>query len=344
MISPWKMKVFDKPVSDKVMIFFSFIVGAFIIYPRIIDLPWELPRLHTQSETIEHILFFIYRYLFFCLLTWILISVNIHHRKAPTLGKRLLKTFLITTIAYLIYVFISLAISKHVDCFTGLLLFQFVVACLLCSFTGHVFALYSEQRAHEREIERLKTENLQSRCEALANQINPHFFFNSLNGLSALVRSDKKKQTLKYINELSGVFRYILQSDKKGLVQLSEELKFMDSFRYLQEIRYTDKLSFDIRVPEEKKSCLIPVLSLLPLIENIVKHNMIDSENLMEVSLFMNDRNELVVSNPIHKKIDPPCRNGIGLTNLSDRFGLLLNKSIKVENTNGYFNVYLPLS
>ncbi|MDR3268765.1 MAG: histidine kinase [Tannerella sp.] len=338
------MKVFDRPVSDKMMVFFSFIVGAFIIYPRIIDLPRELARLSAQSDAIEHVLFFIYRYLFFCLLTWILISVNIHRQKVPTFGRRLLKTFLITAIAYMVYVFISLAISKHVDCFTGLLLFQFVVACLLCSFTGHVFALYSEQSAHEREIEKLKTENLQSRCEALANQINPHFFFNSLNGLSALVRGDRKKQTLKYINELSGVFRYILQSDKKGLVQLTEELKFLDSFRYLQEIRYTDKLCFDIRVPEEKKNCLIPVLSLLPLIENIVKHNMIDSENPMKVSLFMNGQNELVVSNPIHKKIDPPDQNGIGLTNLSDRFGLLLNKKIRVENQNGCFNVYLPLS
>jgi hypothetical protein len=327
------------------IILFSMILGAFIIYPRIIDLPWELPRFTTRSETVEHILFFIYRYLFFCFLTWILISVNIRQTNAPTFGKRILKTFLITAVAYMVYVLVSLAISKHVDCFTGLLLFQFVVACLLCSFTGHVFALYSEQRAHEREIEKLKTENLQSRCEALANQINPHFFFNSLNGLSALVRSDKKKQTLKYINELSGVFRYILQSDKKGLVQLNEELKFLDSFRYLQEIRYSDKLSFDIRVPEEKKNILIPVLSLLPLIENIVKHNVIDSENPMKVSIFMNEADELVVSNPIHKKIDPPDQNGIGLTNLSDRFALLLNKKIRIEpQEDGCFNVYLALA
>jgi hypothetical protein len=338
------MEVFDKPVSNKMRIIFSVVVGAFIIYPRIIDLPWELPRFTTRSESVEHILFFIYRYLFFCSLTWILISVNIRQLQALTFGKRLLGTFLITACAYIIYVLVSLAISKHVDCFTGLLLFQFVVACLICSFTGHVFALYSEQRAHEREIEKLKTENLQSRCEALANQINPHFFFNSLNGLSALVRSDRKKQTLKYINELSGVFRYILQSDKKGLVQLSEELKFLDSFRYLQEIRYSDKLCFNISVPEEKKSALVPVLSLLPLIENIVKHNTIDSENPMTVSLFLNEQNELVMSNPIHEKIDPPDQNGIGLKNLSDRFELLLNKTIRFDMRDGLFNVYLPLA
>jgi hypothetical protein len=338
------MEVFDKPVSDKMRIIFSVVVGAFIIYPRIIDLPWELPRFTARSESVEHILFFIYRYLFFCSLTWILISVNIRRLPALTFGKRLLETFLITACAYIIYLLVSLAISKHMDCFTGLLLFQFVVACLICSFTGHVFALYSEQRAHEREIGKLKTENLQSRCEALANQINPHFFFNSLNGLSALVRGDRKKQTLKYINELSGVFRYILQSDKKGLVQLSEELKFLDSFRYLQEIRYSDKLCFNISVPEEKKSALVPVLSLLPLIENVVKHNTIDSENPMTVSLFLNGQDELVMSNPVHEKIDPPDQNGIGLKNLSDRFELLLNKTVRFDMRDGLFNVYLPLA
>jgi LytS/YehU family sensor histidine kinase len=243
----------------------------------------------------------------------------------------------------MVYVLVSLAISKHVDCFTGLLLFQFVVACLICSFTGHVIAMYFKQRINEREIERLKTENLQSRCEALANQINPHFFFNSLNGLSALVRSNRKQQTLKYINELSGVFRYILQSDKKGLVPLSEELKFLDSFRYLQEIRYADKLSFDIHVPEEAKNYLIPVLSFLPLIENIVKHNTIDSEHPMTVSVYMSETGELAVVNPVHAKIDPSYPNGIGLRNLSDRFGLLLNKDIRIENHDGVFTVYLPV-
>jgi sensor histidine kinase YesM len=326
------------------MVIVSFIAGAFIIYPRIIDLPWELPRFTSRGESFEHILFFIYRYLFFCVLTWILLSVNIRRHQTSVFTKRLLKTFLITAIAYIIYLFISKAISKHDDCFTGLLLFQFVVACLLCSFTGHIFALYSEQREHEREIEQLKTENLQSRCEALANQINPHFFFNSLNGLSALVRNGRKEQTLKYIHELSGVFRYILQSEKKGLVPLSEELSFLDSFRYLQEIRYADKLSFTIHVPGEKKSMLIPVLSLLPLIENIVKHNMIDSENRMDISICMNERDELVVSNPVHEKIDRADRNGIGLTNLSDRFDLLLNRKIRIEHKDGLFKVYLPLT
>ena len=337
------MKLLQGKISNRTLILASLVLSAFVIYPKIISLPWELPNIPDQSAKIAHIVFFTYRYLFFCMMIWLLLRVNFFKEKTLAFGKRLLKTFIITITAYLIYILISYIISKHVDCFTGLLLFQFAVACLLCSFIGHFYAMYLDQLRKEHEIDQLKTENLQSRCDALTNQINPHFFFNSLNGLTTLVRANKKPETLEYINKLSEVFRYILQSEKKGLVPLGEELKFLDSFGYLQEIRYADKICFNIDIPENKKCLPVPVLSLLPLIENVVKHNMIDRENKMCISVFISEKDELVVSNPIFKKIDPPDNNGIGLSNLSDRFRLLLNKEIRVVVKDDIFNVYLPL-
>jgi LytS/YehU family sensor histidine kinase len=270
--------------------------------------------------------------------------MNIRKMNALPLSKRLLKTFLIAIIAYAIYVFISLALSKHVDCFTGILLFQFIVTFLLCALTGHVFNMYSEQRTRELEIEQLKTENLQSRYNALTTQMNPHFFFNSLNSITALVRDEKKEQTLEYIYKLSGVFRYVLQSDKKGLVSLREELDFMDAFRYMFEIRYANKLNFLINVAEEKQDLLIPVLSLPPLVENVIKHNVIDSDNQMEISISLNENNELVISNPVHEKLDVSSCNGIGLANLSERFVLLTGKKIIIEKNKDEFRVLLPLT
>ena len=337
------MRLLKDKISNQALIIASLVLSAFVIYPKIINLPWELPHITDMDAKIDHLVFFTYRYLFFCLMIWLLLNVNIFREKTMAFGKRLLKSFLITITAYLIYLTISFIISKHVDCFTGLLLFQFVVACLICAFVGHFYAMYSEQRRKEHEIEKLKTENLQSQCDALTNQINPHFFFNSLTGLTTLVRSNMKTETLEYINKMSEVFRYILQSEKKGFVPLGEELKFLDSFRYSQEIRYADKFCYNIDVPENKKHLLIPVLSLLPLIENVMKHNMIDRENTMCISVFMNEKDELVISNPVHKKIDQPEKNGIGLVNLADRFMLLLNKEIRIENKDGFFSVYLPL-
>jgi LytS/YehU family sensor histidine kinase len=175
--------------------------------------------------------------------------------------------------------------------------------------------------------------------------VNPHFFFNSLNSITALVREEKKTQTLEYIGKLSGVFRYILQSDKKGLVCLREELDFLEAMRYMFEVRYANKLRFLINVPEEKQDTLtIPVLSLLPLVENVMKHNVVDSDNTMEITIVLNGRDELVISNPIHEKLDVSNCNGIGLTNLAERFTMLTNKKIIIEKNDCIFKVTLPLS
>ena len=155
--------------------------------------------------------------------------------------------------------------------------------------------LYHNQREKDQLIENLRVENLQSRCDALVNQINPHFFFNSLNGISSLIRKKNDENTLLYVTKLSDIFRYILQSDKKKLV------------------------------------------------ENVTVHNIIDSEHRMDILIRLNERMELVVSNPIYPKLTLPDTNGTGLKNLENRFLLLMNKQIRVESDEDEFQVYLPL-
>jgi LytS/YehU family sensor histidine kinase len=223
------------------------------------------------------------------------------------------------------------------------LIFQFFVMLIFCSLIGHVFHLYSEQRRREQEIEQLKIESLQSRFDALAQQINPHFFFNSLTGLTSLIRKKNEDNTLAYVDKLSDVFRYILQSDKKVLVTLGEELEFVRAFSYMMEVRFANKLGFNIDIPAEKKDLKIPVLSLLPLLENVVVHNTIDSDHKMEVNIRLNEATELVVSSPVYPKLNPPDTTGTGLKNLENRFWLLMSKKIRIENEGDVFAVYLPL-
>jgi len=225
----------------------------------------------------------------------------------------------------------------------SLVLFQFFVIFIVCTFIGHLFMMYNVQRKKEQEIEQLRIENLQSRCDALANQINPHFFFNSLNSLTALIRKKNDQNTLAFVNKLSDVFRYILQSDKKGLVTLKEELEFVEAFRYMMEVRFASKLIFNIHVEEGLQNLKIPVLSLLPLIDNIVVHNTIDSEHKMEVFIFLNEQSELVVTNPIYPKLTPAITNGTGIRNLENRFLLLMDKKVRIENDGKVYTVYLPL-
>ncbi|MGE5419372.1 MAG: sensor histidine kinase, partial [Chloroflexota bacterium] len=226
---------------------FSFIIALFVIYPNLSIVKVERAYLG-EAKHAAHLLFFTIRYLYFSALIWILIKYNIQRLKSPALWKRILHALIISVGAFLVYIVISKNLNPKKEWFEGLVVFQFLVMTLVCALIGHVYHLYTEQRKKEQEIEKLKVENLQSRFDALTNQINPHFFFNSLNGLTSLVRKKNDENTLAYVNKLSDVFRYILQSDKKVLVSLEEELEFVQSFRYMMEVRFANKLVFIIDV------------------------------------------------------------------------------------------------
>jgi sensor histidine kinase YesM len=335
------MKFFDTYNPYK-LVLISLIGSLFIVYPNIAWLPWKLGYLEGAART-THINFFVFRYVYFSFLIGLLIHLNL--RKITTLmfGQRFLRNLIISIIAYLIYLTVSYSYCSKADYFGSILIFQFIVMCFLCSFVGHVYSMYKDQRKKDIEIEQLKVENLQSRCDALSNQINPHFFFNSLNSITALVRKKKEEKTLEFVNKLSDVFRYILKSEKKGLVTLGEELNFLSSFRYMLEVRFVNKMEFHIQVDTAQKDLKIPSLTLLPLIDNIVVHNTIDSEHKMEVVIRLNDKGELEVSNPIYPKLTPDVTNGIGLRNLENRFQLLMNQKIEVQSKGSVFTVLLPL-
>lgn len=324
------------------LILISLLGSLVIVYPNIAWLPWKLSYLEGHARE-THIHFFIFRYVFFSLLIGTLIHINLRKITTLTFRWRFFRNMMISAGAYLIYLLVSYSTCSRADCFGSILIFQFLVMSSLCSFVGHVYFLYKDQRKKEQEIENLKIENLQSRCDALANQINPHFFFNSLNSITALVRKKNEGHTLEFVNKLSDVFRYILKSEKKGLVTLQEELNFVASFKYMMEVRFANKLEFCILVDEKYLNLKIPSLSLLPLIDNIVVHNTIDSEHHMKVTIEVNDNRELVINNPVFPKISPNQTNGIGLKNLEKRFQLLMDQKIDVSNDRKTFTVILPL-
>ena len=320
----------------------SAVVALFVIYPDITWLPYELQEL-SATERIRHISFFALRYIFFIGVVFILAKVNLERLDRPSLQKRLLISVAISLIAYCLYGGIAFLLSAKIRHFGSLVLFQILIVSVLCTLLGHIILLYTDKLKKELEIEELTVKNLQTSYDALTNQINPHFFFNSLNGLTSLIRKKNEEVTLAYVNKLSDVFRYILQSDKKGLVSLAEELDFVNSFRYMMEVRFANKLQYNVRVDENKLQSKIPVLSILPLLDNVVVHNMIDSDHKMSIDIYTNDKDELVISNPVYPKLAKLETNGSGLKNLEGRFMLLLGKSIEVENEDGVFAVYLPL-
>lgn len=216
--------------------------------------------------------------------------------------------------------------------------FVLVVAILY----GRIFELIYQRQRMVIENEQLKNENLSTRYSVLVSQISPHFLFNSLNSLSMLVREQHTDKALTYIDRLSYVFRYIIQNGQNTLTTLADELQFLDAYRYLLEVRYADKLFFDIEVDPRCERMLLPSLSLQPLIENAVKHNTITRSRPLRISI-RTDGACVSVSNPIIPKIDVEQSTGIGLKNLSSRCKLITDKDIHIIKTETTFEVRLPL-
>ncbi len=321
----------------------SLICTLFVIYPNAVWLWCELtfPLFHNRS-VLFYIVLFVARFVFYWLFVWLLLRENLKHQQKLSFNNRLLKSFTFSAVAFVIYVGLSM-LTDTMDMPMTLVVMQFLTSGLICAMLGYIFELFDYQRSKDQEIEQLRIENLESRLNALTNQINPHFFFNSLNGISSLVRKGENETTLKYVNNLSDIFRYILQSEKKGLVSLKEELSFAEAFGHVMKVRYGDKLHFDIQVPAAKQELRLPVLSLLPLLENVVAHNVIDSEHPMTILMAMEGDNELMVKNKKQPKLTSNATNGTGLNNLQSRFQLLMEQSINVDDDGSDFTVWLPL-
>lgn len=220
-----------------------------------------------------------------------------------------------------------------------------IITYAICLLLGSIVLMIERERSHEKEIERLKLENLSSRYNALAGQVSPHFFFNALSNLSSLIRRGRRDESLDYVGNLSQLFRYVIRCSDTSLTTVAEELRFIAAYSRLMEVRFADNYSCAVDVPDEALGMRIPSLAMLPLFENITKHNTIDSGHPMRIRIGLGNDGDLIVSNRVCPKLVLPESNGIGLANLDSRYRLLLGRGIRVENgsVDGVFRVCLPL-
>lgn len=318
----------------------SLVCTFFVIYPTA---AWQFCAFIYAHEpvTVTNFINFVVRFVYHWLFFWILLNYNLK-TKLESFTQRLGYSLLISVAGFALYFLLGYLI-KMTWIPISVMTFQFFAACLICVFIGYIFHLFENQFNKEKELEQMKIKSLESQLNALSNQINPHFFFNSLNGISSLIRKNEKETSLLYINKLSDIFRYILQSEHLGLVTLREELSFVDAYSHVLEVRFANKLDFKIDVDDHLLEMRLPVLSLLPLIENVSVHNMIDSEHHMTIQIFTNPQQELVVKNKVMPKLSPPNTNGTGLANLMTRYELLSEKMIEIEDAGDTFSVKLPL-
>ncbi|MFQ5446867.1 MAG: sensor histidine kinase, partial [Saprospiraceae bacterium] len=192
------------------------------------------------------------------------------------------------------------------------------------------------------EKERLVKENVQSQLESLRNQVNPHFFFNSLNTLAYLIPEDPAKAE-NFVQKLSKAYRYILEIRDKQLVTLEEELVFLDSYTCLLQERFGENLLVKVDAPEEILPYKLVPLSLQMLFENAIKHNVISTQSPLVIEVFVENTDRLVVKNNLQRKNQTMPSTKVGLENISRRYKLVSDHEVEVIMTQQSFIVILPL-
>jgi sensor histidine kinase YesM len=246
-----------------------------------------------------------------------------------TLGYSVLATYALSRVYQLIFG-VHLSQSMY---FT-------VIITLIISLFLHGRAFLMNWRKTIIDAERLQKENIAAKYESLKNQVNPHFLFNSFNALSNLVHEDPDK-AVKFIKQLSEVYRYVLDTRDREVVELNEELRFLQSYIYLQKIRFAEKLLIEIDLPDTTGK--IAPLALQILVENAIKHNIVSEDDPLKVKIYF-DNGYLVVENNLQKKsipVEPSA--GVGLENICKRYEFLSNKKVAVSEDTDRFLVKLPL-
>ncbi|MFA8435506.1 MAG: histidine kinase [Marinifilaceae bacterium] len=186
-----------------------------------------------------------------------------------------------------------------------------------------------------------KEEKVEAQLKNLKNQINPHFLFNSLNSLYALV-DEEPDLARQFVVKLSKVYRYLLDSNKSNLVCLSDELEFMKHYLFLQKIRFGENLRLENEISESNLHKRIPSVGLQSLVENAIKHNVVTSSQPLTIRLYVSG-NCLVVENPYQPRPDIGPVSGTGLKNLEALYRFLGGQLPVFGIEDGSYRVKLPM-
>ena len=215
-----------------------------------------------------------------------------------------------------------------------------ILISFIISFIFTVIGFFQAWKKSFIQAEKLKVEMLAYKYESLRNQINPHFLFNSLNVLSDLVYDDQAL-AVKFIRQLSDLFRYVLDSRDKELVPLREEIDFIRSFTFLLKTRFEEKLKIEIDVQSDPDDYIVP-MTLQLLIENAVKHNEVSEAFPLRISIRKN-ADALEVENNLQPKNVGDDSKKTGLKNITQQYAFFSEKPIKIITSDDRFLIRVPI-
>jgi len=231
------------------------------------------------------------------------------------------------------------------ELFSWTSIYKFISLCMaaviIFTLVYEVLFLTKERELDTRIVDQLDKERSQAELQALANELDPHFIFNSLNTLNHLILNNPRQAHL-FNNKLAQVYKYFLLNKNRELISLRDEMEFIDDYFFLLQIRHDGKLKLTKEINLQQQETMLPPCAVQILIENAIKHNEFTEQNPLHIKISMNG-NHIHVSNNARPKLYAVNSTGIGLRNLSSRYKLITRKDIEVEKSKDQFNVKLPI-
>lgn len=221
---------------------------------------------------------------------------------------------------------------------------NYVVAIIITLFVSvsfyafHFYRAYQENKIKEQKI---IAGTASAKFESLKNQIDPHFLFNSLNVLSSLIE-ENPESAQKFTTSLSKIYRYVLEQRDKELVSVEEELAFAKTYMNLLKMRFENSITYELPLDFNNPEARVVPLSLQLLLENTIKHNVVSEKKPLHIRIYV-ENNYLIIENNLQKKEVLQDRKGVGLQNIVNRYGLISERKVLIEESQEFFKVKIPI-
>ncbi|MEM8524736.1 MAG: histidine kinase [Bacteroidota bacterium] len=300
----------------------------------------------TGAEMLRDAVFSIFHTFLYChSARWLVIRMrkrfNENHQTLKRiLIQTLLLPFLIFALTYAVHWMDILMQGGNINGFYTVLTISSIATIIAVSIYESVyfFRLWTNSLFAQKELER---EAIRSQMNLLQSQVNPHFLFNSLNTLTAII-PENKDLAIEFVQQLSQVYRNVLEWREDKLVLLEDELAALENYLFLLRIRFGEQLQIKKKIDENLKHTYIIPMALQMLLENTVKHNVITKHRPLKIEVYTED-NYIIILNNLQKKRGKANSTGFGLQNIKKRYDLLVPQEVIIEKSEEHFKVALPL-
>lgn len=283
----------------------------------------------------------------FALLMWYF-NIYMIKRAGPVKSNGISYRRLLSSLGFGLVVMLGLAwiqqlILSHIH--FGPVMLMVEVRGILINLVFYMF-LHLLQRNYENqqvsmELERIKNDNLGAQYELLKQQVNPHFLFNSLNTLKAMVETHDE-EAVDFILKLSNFYRFTLESRKLDLIHVQEEMEILHAYLFLQKARFEGGFTFTNELSQKTLNTLVPPFTLQLLVENCLKHNIVSLEKPLPIRLY-EEAGYIILENRLQLKSGDNSSLGVGLKNIELRYSHLMDQHIEILNNGNVFQIKLPL-